>query len=277
LNNPRSHPTETASFFNRPDDNGGNRDVWLIETGRGTAARLTVIEANEWAAIWAPEGRRIAFASDRNSHRDGATWMKTSMDPGAQESPIEGLPDWANPDDWSADGKWIAFSNGAVHGDIWIAPTFGDRKPFRFFDSGFEDRLPSFSPDGKWIAYHSNESGRFEVYVRPFEGKPAESGKKLQISVQGGYYATWNPNGKELFYLGPDSKLYAVSLTYLGNNDAVSLPQPLFTACPGNTPTGASTQGSSFDVSPDGLRFLFVCSNEMPNKYTVTVNWAALK
>ena len=274
---PEISPDGNRVVFNRPDDNGGNRDVWIIETARGTASRLTVTQANEWSAIWAPDSQRIAFASDRNGHRDGATWEKTSMDPGAQESAIEGLPEWANPADWSADGKWIAFVNGAVHGDIWIAPMFGDHKPFRFFDSGFEDRNPHFSPDGKWIAYSSNESGRFEAYVRPFEGKPAESGKKIQISLQGGFYPTWNRNGKELFYLGPDSKLYVAPLANLGNSEALSLPQPLFTACSGNTPTGSATQGSGFDVSPDGLKFLFVCSNEMPNKYTVTVNWSALK
>ena len=274
---PKISPDGNRVIFNRPDDNGGNRDVWLIETLRGTAARLTVTQENEWGQIWAPDGRRIAFASDRNGHRDGSSLEKTSMDPGAQETPVEGLPEWANPEDWSADGKWIAFSNGAVHGDIWTAPTFGDRKPFRFFDSGFEDRIPRFSPDGKWIAYHSNESGRFEVYVRPFEGKPAESGRKIQISLQGGYYATWNRNGKELFFLGPDSKLYVVSMANLGHSDAIPVPQVLFTACPGSTPTGASTQGANFDVSPDGLKFLFVCSNELPNKYIVTANWYARK
>src|SRR5205807_9483214 len=146
------------------------------------------------------------------------------------------------------------------------APTFGDRKPFRFFDSGFEDRGPRFAPDGKWMAYSSNESGRFDVYVRAFDGKPADSGRKIQVSLQGGYYPTWNPNGNELFFQGPDSKLYAVSLTNLGHSDSVPVPQALFTTCPGSAPTGPATQGSGFDVSPDGLKFLFVRSNDLPNK-----------
>ena len=219
---PRISPDGTRVIFNRPDDNGGNRDVWLIETGRGVLARLTKDPANEWNQTWSPDGRRILFASDRGGHRVGSAWEKISMDPGAGERPVEGLPDWANPEDWSADGKWIVFTNGASHGDVWIAPTFGDKKPFRFFDSGSEDRIPRFSPDGKWIAYHSNESGRFEIYVRPFAGGPAESGRKVQISVQGGFYATWSRDGKELFYLGPDSKLYAAPVKDLGR--AATLP-----------------------------------------------------
>jgi eukaryotic-like serine/threonine-protein kinase len=273
---PQISPNGDRVIFNRPDDNGGNRDVWLIETARGTASRLTVNQANEWNAIWAPDGRRIAFASDRTGTRDGSTWEKTSMDPGAGENRVEGLPDWANPEDWSRDGKWIAFSNGAQHGDIWIAPFGGDRKPFRFFDSGFEDRIPRFSPDGNWIAYHSNESGRFEIYVRPFYGKPAQSGEKIQISLQGGFYATWSRTGKELFFLGPDSKLYYVPVTDLGHSKSIPTPQPLFIACPGNVPTGSATQGSGFDVAPGGSKFLFACSTDLPNKYTITINWQAL-
>jgi Tol biopolymer transport system component len=270
---PRISPDGTRVIFNRPDDNGGNRDVWLLETRRGIAARLTKDPANEWNDTWSPDGRRILFASDRGGHRVGSVWEKASMDPGAGERPVEGLPDWANPEDWSADGNWIAFSNGAKHGDVWIAPTLGDKKPFRFFDSGSEDRLPRFSPDGKWIAYHSNESGRFEIYVRPFAGAPDESGRKMQISVQGGFYATWSRDGKELFFLGPDSKLYAAAVKELDRTAIVLTPRPLFTICAGNTPTGASTQGSGFDVAPDGQKFLFACNKVSQDEYTVTVNW----
>jgi len=197
------------------------------------------------------------------------------MDPGAGERPVEGLPEWANPEDVSTDGKWIVFSNGAVHGDVWVAPTFGDRKPFRFFESGFEDRIPRISPDGRWIAYHSNETGRFEVYVRPFDGKPAESGRKIRLSLQGGYYATWSRNGRELFFLGPDSKIYSVPVTGLNQDSSIPAPQPLFLSCAGTRPTGSSTQGSDFDVAPDGLRFVFACNDEPTSKFRVTLDWLA--
>jgi serine/threonine protein kinase/Tol biopolymer transport system component len=274
---PKISPDGTRVIFNRPDDAGGNRDLWLIEVARGTASRLTTAPSNEWSAIWTSGGRHIAFASDRDGKRDGSTWEKTSMDPGTGEQPVTGLPEWANPEDWSQDGKWILFSNGAMHGDVWVASTERDGKPLRFFDSGFEDRIPRFSPDGKWLAYHSNETGRFEVYVRRFEGKPAGSGQKIRISLQGGFYATWSGNGRELFFIGPDSKLYVVPVVDLGRSNTAPTPRALFDVCSGNTPTGSATQGSNFDVSADGQRFLFSCATALPNKYIVSVNWQSMK
>jgi len=270
---PRISPDGNRVIFNRPDENGGNRDVWMVEIDRAVAARLTTDPANEWSQTWSADGRRILFASDRNHHVVGSAWEKTSLDPGAGERPIDALPDWANPEDMSTDGRWIAFSNGAAHGDIWIAPTFGDMKPFRFIDTGFDDRDPHFSPDTKWIAYYSNETGRFEVYLRPFSGTPAASGRKIQVSLRGGFYPTWNRDGTELAYLGPDSKVYAASMKDFARSDSVPTPRSLFTACAGSAPTGSATQGSPYDVSPDGERFLFACSDAVDDRYIVNVNW----
>jgi serine/threonine-protein kinase len=272
---PRISPDGRRVIFNRPDDNGGNRDLWMIETGRGVAGRLTTDPANEWNEFWTFDGRRVIFSSDRNGHLAGSGWEKTSLDAGAGEQPIEGVPNWGNPEDITADGRWITFTNGATHGDIWIVPTFGDRKPFRFLDSGFDDRIPRFSPDGKWITYHSNESGRFEVYVRPFAGAPAESGRKTQVSLQGGFYATWVRSGEELFYLGPDSRLYVADMKGFARSGSIPTSRPLFTTCAGSAPTGSATQGSGFDVSPEGSRVLFVCSDALTNRNIVTVNWQA--
>jgi Tol biopolymer transport system component len=184
------------------------------------------------------------------------------------------LPDHSNPLDWSADGRWILFGSGETHSGAWIAPTFGNRKPFEFLaDRPFAPRLPRFSPDGKWIAYHSNESGRFEVYARPFSGAPAGGSGKIQISEHGGFWATWSRNGKELFFIGPDSKLYAATVASLGRSNAVSSPIALFEVCPGATPNGESTQGGVFDVAPDSEKFLFVCESETQDRYSVFANW----
>jgi serine/threonine-protein kinase len=152
----------------------------------------------------------------------------------------------------------------------------GERKAFRFIESSFEEREPRFSPDAKWIAYHSNESGRFEVYVRPFAGRPADPGGKIQISEHGGYYATWSRDGKALFFVSADSKLYQVPVAGLGSSKPLPDPLPLFTVCPGDTPTGAATQGRQFDIAPD-LKFLFLCKSQYDDTNSVIVNWRAGK
>jgi serine/threonine-protein kinase len=269
---PRIAPDGRRVVFGRPDDSGGNRDIWTLETDRGIAARLTLHPANEFCPTWSADSRRIVFASDRSGSRFGSMFEKSSMEPGADEAPVGGLPDFAVPMDWSADGRWIVFLTGGEIGELWVAPTFGNAKPFVFLATRFQERMPRFSPDGQWIAYHSNDSGRFEVYVRPFAGGPAATGEKVQISERGGYFATWGRDGKELFFLGPDSKLYAADVTRLGKSGSVASPRALFEACPGNTPTGGGTQGRSFDVAPDG-RFLFLCGSEAEDHYSVLANW----
>jgi serine/threonine protein kinase len=270
---PLISPDGGSVIFNRPDDNGGNRDIWSFDVNRGIASRLTLNPANEWNEVWSPDGRRIIFASDRSGNPLGNMFEKTSMEPGADETAVSGLPDFANPEDWSADGRWIAFTSGGVHGKIWITPAFGEKKPFRFLDTPFEERGPRFSPDGKWIAYTSNESGRSEVYVRPFSGEPAGAQGKLQISERGGYFGSWSRKGHELFFIGADSKLYATDMGNLNRTGAVPSPHALFEVCPGNTPTDQATQGQEFDVAGDGQKFLFVCGDQAQEHYSVLVNW----
>ena len=270
---PRISPDGGRVLFNRPDDNGGNRDLWFVDVARGLLSRLTTDPGNEFGALWSPDGRHILFAADRNGHRFGSIWEKGSFEAGAGEKPLDWLPDWANPADWSRDGKWILFTNGEVHGEIWVAPTFGDRKPFRFLAAGSEDRRARFSPDGRWIAYSSNESGRSEVYVRPFAGGPAEPGNKIQISTQGGYHPVWSKDGAELFFIGPDSNMYVESVRTIGGKFPVVAPRALFKVCAGNRPMGSATEGDPFDVTADGRKFLFACASQAETRYSITINW----
>jgi len=260
-------PDGSRVMFNRPDNNGGNRDIWTIDIGRGVATPVTVNPANDMNGVWAPDGRRIIFGSDRSGKNFLSMFEKSSMDPGASETRVPGLPDGV-PEDWSLDGRWIAFGPR-----IWIAPTFGEKKAFQFHQTSFQERLPHFSPDAKWIEYQSNESGRFEVYVRPFSGAPAISEADIQISERGGYWGTWSRDGKELFFVGPDSKLYVAAVAGLGSTGTLPKPHALFDVCPGNVPTGAAVESRPFDVASNGQKFLFVCGNENENRYSVLVNW----
>src|ERR1043166_8336253 len=114
------------------------------------------------------------------------------------------------PTDWSSDGRFLLFRriDPQTGQDLWVVSIVGDKKPFPFLKTPFDERDGQFSPDGKWIAYQSNESGRFEVYVRPFP----DPGESFQISTNGGSQVRWNKNGREIFYLSLDSKMMAASV-----------------------------------------------------------------
>src|SRR5262249_3929106 len=149
-------------------------------------------------------------------------------------------------------------------------PMDGDRKPFPVVQTEFEERDGQFSPDGKWIAYQSNESGRFEIYVQPFPG----TGTKIQISTNGGGQVRWRRAGKELFYITLDDRLMAVPIGISSDNKTIDAgaPVPLFA-----THVGGAVQGiyrPQYMLSPDGQRFLMsTVAEEAPSPITVILNW----
>ncbi len=185
------------------------------------------------------------------------------------------------PDDWSPSGKWIMLRpvSGAppnVGFDLWIAPASGQQPPFLYL-KGPGKGSARFSPDEKWIAYVSSESGRFEVYVRPFSGGPAGPTGKIQVSSNGGEFPVWQRDGKELFFIGYDLKLYSVKTAEFETSRAAPQPAPLFTPCGDAGPASLPGRGLfymyTYDVSPDGQRFLFDCKTLGPGRYDVMLNW----
>ena len=146
----------------------------------------------------------------------------------------------------------------------------GDRKPYPVVQTSFDERDAQFSPDGKWIAYQSNESGRFEIYIQPFPGP----GSKLQVSTNGGAQARWRRDGKELFYIALDDRLMAVPIRLASNPQSAepSSPIPLFA-----THVGGALQSpfmQQYEVSPDGQRFLMnTFTEEAASPITVILNW----
>ncbi|HVG71907.1 MAG TPA: protein kinase [Vicinamibacterales bacterium] len=266
---PRISPNGDRVAFSRPDDQTGNRDIWVTELARGITSRLTVHVANDWFPVWSPDGRQLLFGSDRAGGTAVPPYIKKSMDPGSEESPV---PDGADaPYDWSRDGRWISYGSD----DILVASASGDRKPFQFLASRFLEGNGRFSPDGKWLAYVSNETGRYEVYVRPFAGTPAGAEGKIQVSNNGGDYPVWGPLGQELFYMSRDFNLYAVSTKNLGPSSTVPLPSRLFQACPGtmldNPPARGTLFSYAFDTY-DGQRFLINCRVQPRGTYRVLIN-----
>jgi eukaryotic-like serine/threonine-protein kinase len=242
-----------------------NQDILIVDLVRGVPSRLTFHSAAEDFPVWAPDGSRILFSSTRNGVPD--LYQKVSSGVGNEEVLLQSSTP-KNPTDWSRDGRFILYENvDAKNGaDIWVLPLSGDRKPEVFSQTPFAEGMARFSPDGKWVAYVSDESTRPEVYVQSFP----PSAEKWQVSTNGGSTPRWRRDGKELFYLTADSRIMSVEVKAGAAGFEVSLPKVLFEA-PVDTPFG----GSRYDVSPDGQRFLVnaPAENTSSASMTVVVNW----
>lgn len=274
---PRFSPDGRRVTISRFDDQNGNRDVWYVETSRGALVRVTTNAANDWFPVWSPDGARVAFGSDRSGSERMNAYVR-STDRTEREDLLLPTDVQANPQDWSGDGRWLLFSQFRAGHDIWVVPLFGERKPFAFLATQFDEPQGRFSPDAKWIAYMSDESGRFEVYLRQFLGASGGAGQMRQVSVNGGMYATWRRNGKELFYVDEDNFLIAVTID---NRNLLQSDLPsrrLFRLCDdkesGSILSGA-TWNLPYDASPDGQKFLAFCRVDTGSSATVVVNWAS--
>ena len=252
-----------------------NPDVWVLDSVRGVTSRLTFDPAVDNIPMWSPDGLRVLWPSNRNGLFD--LYIKSANGTGQEELLIKmsagGSVGWGT--DWSRDGRFILYQMpGAKTGqDLWIAPQFGDRKPFPYLQTQFDEQEGRFSPDGKWVAYVSNESGRDEIYVQSFP----VSGAKFQISSGGGSEPQWRKDGTELFYLAVDQMLMAVPVK-LGRSGSESfqvyVPKPLMALPPAAVP---SAPARSYAVSNDGQRFLIpnVAGGGTGPPLTVVLNWQA--
>ena len=249
----------------------GNQDVWLIDAVRGVPTRFTFDAAIDLWPLWSPDGSRIAFASNRRGVYN--LYWKLSSGAGADELLVES--DQAQgPTDWSSDGHFILLNrlNPQTSWDLWVLPVSGGKKPFPFLTTPFQELNGQFSPGGNWIAYQSNESGRFEIYVQSFPGP----GGKFQISSNGGAQPRWNKNGKEIFYVSLDSKMMAVPVKFPpdGQSLEIGTPAALFPVrIAGGPLPGRNRQ--QYAVSADGQRFLvnLVAGEGTTSPITVILNW----
>ena len=201
----------------------GNQDVWLLDGTRTT--RFTFDRRSDRYPVWSPDGGRIVFSSNRSGF--DTLFLKPANGAGKEELLLESAPD-KFPTDWSRDGRFLAWDQNP--GDLVMLPMQGDRKPFEFLKTDFVEAEARFSPDGRWVAYKSNESGQFEVYVRPFSGtsSPSSVSGQWQVSTAGGQNARWRADGRELYYVSPDATLMAVPIAVGGATLVPGTPVALF-------------------------------------------------
>ena len=248
-----------------------NVDVWVLDVGRGGLTRFTSHPADDVWPVWSADGKSFVFSSTRTSALD--LYVK-AVDTGSEQLLLTS-PDLKVATDWSQDGRFLLYSSVDPKGiqSLW-ALSLDDRKPFKLVQTDFSTGWGQFSPDGKWIAYASIESGRWEIYLQPFPGP----GPKSLVSAGGGVMPRWRRDGKELFYIALDDRLTAVPTRFASDGHAVEAgtPVPLFT-----TRVGRALQQTDINpqyvVAPDGQRFLMntVVENANTSPITVILNWKA--
>jgi dipeptidyl aminopeptidase/acylaminoacyl peptidase len=249
---------------------GPVHDFWSYDVESGVFSKVTVEGSSHWP-LWTPDGKQFTYRRWVN----GAFTMWRM--PADRSGPPERLTDigrMQSAASWSPDGRVVAFTQVSpdTGPDVYVMDVAGDRKPRPFVQTKFSEGSPKFSPDGRWIAYASNESGRNEIYVQAYPGP----GAKVQVSTDGGTDAAWRPKGGELYYREGD-KMMAVEVSTAGAFHAAK-PKALWS---GRYAHGLGSQcgppgstSSNYDVSADGERFLMIKQDEVsPAQINVVLNW----
>jgi Tol biopolymer transport system component len=246
-----------------------NRDIWIMDAQRGMQSKFTFDSGDDNAPVWSPDGLRILFQGTR----EGSSALRQRRVDGAINEEVVLTPDsGAAPSDWSTGGQYITYSRTQGTGlsaDIWALPLFADHKPFPLVETPFNERNAVFSPDDRWFAYQSNESGQTQIYIQPFP----PTGRKFLVSRTGGFQPVWRPDSKELFFISSDSRMMATPIDAArGQFDAD--PTPLFTVA---TTASDGAFGLQYAVAKDGQRFLVNVLQQQSRAIplTVVVNWLA--
>jgi eukaryotic-like serine/threonine-protein kinase len=247
----------------------GNEDVWVFDLTRGTSTRLTFAGSARGFPVWSADGKTVFYAS--NPKGMSHMYSKAADGSGPERVVLETEETVELPASASSDGRYLVYIKRDIKSEptymIWALPLFGDGKPFPVVQNNFESQFPAVSPDGKWIAYQSNDSGRREIYITAF---PA-GGAKWQVSTNGGTWPRWRRDGKELFFLDPSDKIVSVDVNTSGGAVHLGIPHDLFQT------VGIQRDFGPFDVTADGKKFLLNSGNlkEGTDPFTLVQNWPA--
>ena len=263
--NPSLSPDGKRLAVNVRDPKTNVRDIWLFDLARGAMSRFTYHPADDVNPVWSKDGRRIYFTSDRKGARD---IFQKKVDATEEEELIFASPQFKFIEDLSPDGRLLIYNSPSGNNnsdDLWLLPLDGERNPRPYLNTQFFENQAAISPDGRWVAYRSDESGRAEIYVATF---PQLSGK-WQVSVGGGEEPQWRRDGKELFFTNY-RKLMAAEVKTGSAKFESGAPKLLF-----ETQLIIETGRNRFVVTGDGQRFLVIAPLTPPLLINVTLNWTA--
>jgi Tol biopolymer transport system component len=275
-------PDENSLLYPEPSPDGqriavqrtvqGNMDIWQIDAARGISSRFTFDANVDSTAVWSPDGDRLVFRSNRDGVYD--LYVKPATGSG-DEQRLFASSDDKIPSDWSTDGRVLLYVNEdkKTGRDLWALPIQpqGVGTPFPLVRTRFAEDQGQLSPDRRWIAYRTNESGVDEIYVQAFPGP----GGRARVSTQGGSQPRWRRDGKELFFVAADGRLMAVPLARPSNGQAPNVGTPVALFAARLTLKGAPKH--QYAVAADGQRFLMVVSADetIASPITIVQNWLA--
>jgi len=254
---------DTAAVRIREDD-GDNIDLWIVELDRRLRTRFTFDSADDDDPVFTPDGGELVWATTAGS---GTTLSRKAIGGSGEGELVVSFDQMAWPTDWHPDGNLMMVAQRVqetpLNIDLLALSVSAGDKPDPWQGSEFVEYGASFSPDGRWVAYGSNESDQWEVYVAPFPGP----GRKWQVSSGGGGWPRWRGDGREIIYEDPSGDLVGIGVEPRGEGLAFSEPERLF--------QHKVSDGKSWDVTHDGQRFLLVEpeENQDPQPITVVVNW----
>jgi len=263
---PTISPDEKFVASEIVDDANSNTDIWIHNLERKIKTRFTFDSTEQSGAVWSPDGLQIAFASEKSKGME--ILLKNSDGTGTKRELFQTEFE-VYPMSWSSDGNFIlAQLDDPTNGyDIWVLPLDSTQEAYPFLNTSFQEIVPAISPDGRWLAYFSNESGNFEVYVTSFP----LAGSKWQVSLNMGGLPQWSADGKELFFLDfSNNMLSAAEVDGSGSSFKVGKVTELFKLRPFRPGTG-------YDVFKDGQRFLTnpIIRNESESPVILVINWQA--